>query len=382
MKLRITKALLWLLLGAGAVAGLLHLLRGSGTVTALTDISPWSLWKGLGGVAVVALGAAGLTLAMLVHVFRWQRCRPVVRGAVLLALLAYASVGIGAAAGIGLPWHIVLPVWHWHVHSTLFDVGPCCALYLGLLALELGRPFLVGLGNSPRSVAAMHGATVLTVVACVALSALLRSSLGTVPPASPSSLHAPWHTALLHSLFLMSSVAVGCLTISLATLVVHWLHDARAPMQAIAGLGRVAAWLLGAYLVLRLGEVAVSGEAGLLRQRGWDAIGLPADALLSAGLPLALLASRRLRESPRAMLWISLCAVVGYTLSRVDVAGLVALTASHRPPWTECAVTLGILAGAALVCLAAVERLEVFPGLRRREVTSHPVPVALEHHAG
>ena len=266
MRLRATKTLLWLLVGLGVVVGVLRLLHGPGSVTALTDLIPWGLWKGGGVVALVALGGAGFTLAMLVYVFHRDRYRPAVRGAVLLALLAYSSVGLG-------------------------------------------------------------------------------------------------------------------LTISLVTLVVHWLHHAEPPLDAVSGLGRIAAWLLGVYLVLRLSEIVVAGEAGLLLRADWDTANFWIETLLSAGLPLALLASRRLRESRRGMFRIALCAAVGFCLNRVDVAGLATLSltrTTYWPSWTEWAVTLGILAGAGLLYLFAVEQLAVFPGLGGSRGPDEPRRVRLD----
>ena len=262
MRLRATKTLLWLLVGLGVVVGVLRLLHGPGSVTALTDLIPWGLWKGGGVVALVALGGAGFTLAMLVYVFHRDRYRPAVRGAVLLALLAYSSVGLGLTIDIGIPWRIVFPVWHWQVHSVLFEVAWCIMLYLGVLAFEFGHTVLERLAW-PRALAVLHKGTILLVIAGISLSTLHQSSLGTLFLATPFRLHPLWHTDLLPLLFFVSSMAVGCLSICLVTLVVHWLHHAEPPMEAISGLGRLAAWLLGAYLVVRFTELANEGARGL-----------------------------------------------------------------------------------------------------------------------
>jgi hypothetical protein len=211
------------------------------------------------------------------------------------------------------------------------------------------------------------------VILGISLSTLHQSSLGTLFLATPFRLHPLWYTDLLPLLFFISSIGVGCLTISLVTLVVHWLHRREPPMEAIAGLGRIAAILLGLYLVLRFGEILVSGEAGLLVAPGLDTLNFWLETLLSAALPLAFLLSPRRRSSPRAMFWIALCASVGFTLNRVNVAGLATLSLTHAvywPAWTEWAMTGGVLGAAGLIYLFAVEHVRLFEGLGYRSDTA------------
>ncbi len=376
MKLRVTKTILSLLVGLSVVVCILRLLHGPGSVTALTDLIPWGLWKGGGVVALVALGGAGFTVAMFAYIFHWNRYRPVVRGAVLLALLAYSSVALGLSIDIGIPWRIVFPVWHWQLHSVLFEVAWCIMLYLGMLALEFAPALLEKLGWK-HALGAVHKATIVFVIAGISLSTLHQSSLGTLFLATPFRLHPLWYTDLLPVLFFVSSMAVGCLTISLVTLLVYWLHDAAPPMVALAGLGRIAAWLLGAYLVLRFLEIGLAGESELLLRADADTLSFWIETLLSAGLPLALLARPRLRNKPVALGLIAACAASGFTLNRVEVAGLATLSltgTSYWPAWTEWAITFGLLSGAALVYLLAVERLEIFPDLEgaKRQRASAP----------
>ena len=362
MKLRITKTVLWLLAGFGLSILVLRLINGPGSVTELTDIIPWGLWKGGGVVALVALGGAGFTLAMFVYIFHWKRYQPLVRGAVLLALLAYSSVGLGLTIDIGIWWRIVFPVVHWQVHSVLFEVAWCIMLYLGVLMFEFGHTALERFGFK-RALAALHKVTLVFVIAGISLSTLHQSSLGTLFLATPFRLHPLWHTDFLPLLFFVSAMGVGCLSISLVALFVHWLHDAEPPTDSIAGLGRVAAVLMAVYLVLRFGEIFVAGEGALLFAGRLDTLNFWVEILLSAALPVALLARPTLRRSPAAMFWISLCAVVGFTLNRVNVAGLGTLSSTHArywPAWTEWAVTFGIMGAAGLIYLFVAERFALF----------------------
>jgi hypothetical protein len=177
-------------------------------------------------------------------------------------------------------------------------------------------------------------------------------------------------------------MGIGCLTISLAALLVHWLFDAEPPMKAISGLGRISAYLLSVYLVLRFAEILFSGEAGLLLERSWDNLNFWIEIALSALIPVAFLFRRQYRESKTAMFWIAACATVGMSLNRVNVAGLatVSLTQSfYFPAWTEWALSLGVLSAAGLVYLFCVEHFNLFEGVRRENVLERHDPGYLDH---
>ncbi len=365
MKVRITKMILWSLAGLGFTIVLLRILNGPGSVTALSDIIPWGMWKGMGVVALVPIGGAGFTLAMLVYIFNLQRFRPLIRGAVLLGLICYSSVAFGLSMDIGIWWRIVFPVFHWQYHSVLFEIAWCIMLYLLVLAAEFGHTVFHRLGWK-KPFAVVEKLSIGLVIFGISLSTLHQSSLGTLFLATPFRLHPLWHTDWLPVLFFVSSMALGCLTISFVTIVVYWLYGGKTPMKAIAGLGRISAYLMVAYLAVKFGQILASGEAGLLFQGTWDTANFWIEVALSAALPAALLFRSRYRWSTTAMFWISLCAILGMSLNRINVAGLATLgltEAIYFPAWTEWAMTLGILSAAGLFYLFCVEYFGIFENL-------------------
>ena len=177
-------------------------------------------------------------------------------------------------------------------------------------------------------------------------------------------------------------MGIGCLTITLLTLVVHWLYSAEPPMKAISGLGRISAYLLASYLVIRFAEIIVSGEFGLLFQRNWDTANFWVEILISAVVPVIYLSRKKYRESKTAMFWIAACATIGMSLNRVNVAGLATLSLTkslYFPAWTEWALTLGVLSGAGLVYLFAVEYFNLFEGVKKDGVVEKYEPGCLDH---
>ena len=370
MKLRFTKTILWLVAGLAPAVLVMRVIHGPGSVTALTDIIPWGLWKGGGVVALVAIGGAGFTVAMLVYIFNCQLFKPVVRGAVLLALLCYSSVGLGLTVDIGIWWRIVFPVWHWQLHSVLFEVAWCIMLYLVVLSLEFSHTVLARIGWQ-RMLSAIEKLTMVIVIAGISLSTLHQSSLGTLFLATPFRLHPLWHTDFLPLLFFISAIGIGCLTISVATLFVHWLYEKAAPMRAVSGLGAICAVTMTLYGILRFADIIASGKAGLLVNPSWDVANFWFEILLSVVIPVALLSQKRFRVSPAAMFWIGVTATVGLTLNRVNVSGLATLSLTHAtymPSWTEWAVSAGILAAAGLIFLFCVENLGLYASIGAEDV--------------
>jgi Ni/Fe-hydrogenase subunit HybB-like protein len=380
MNVRTVKTMLWFLLGAGLTVIALRIIHGPGAVVALTDLMPWGLWKGGGVVAMVPIGGAGFTLAAFVSVFHWKIYRPLYLGAVLLGLMCYSSVAAGLTFDIGIWWRIVFPLTFWQFHSTLFEIAWCIMLYLGVLTVEFSHPVLEKF-HFHRTVRFLEKFGIVFVIAGICLSTLHQSSLGTLFLATPYRLHPLWHTDLLPFLFFITSIGLGCLTISWVAIVVHRLYGAEQPMKSISGLGRIACYVLAFYLLVRFAGIVVAGEAGLLIAPTWDTANFWIEILLSALLPAALLLNTRFRKSPLAMFWISSSAILGVSLNRVNVAGLATVSSTHQfyiPAWTEWAATIGILSAAGLAFLFLVERVKVFDAIDAERIDAAYAPRALD----
>jgi len=99
-------------------------------------------------------------------------------------------------------------------------------------------------------------------------------------------------------------------------------------------------------------------------------------------IPIIFLLQKRYRESKTAMFWVGLCAIIGMSLNRVNVAGLATLSLTksvYFPAWTEWVMTFGILSGAALFYLFCVEYFGLFDGLGRERVPDWITPAQFDH---
>ncbi|MCK5098969.1 MAG: polysulfide reductase NrfD, partial [Desulfobacteraceae bacterium] len=115
--------LLTVFMAAGAVAVIARFIGGIGYVSNLTNARPWGIWIGIDVVSGVALASGGFTIAALAHIFGRHYYEPVVRPALLTAMLGYTFVALGLLVDIGRSWAIWKPMFNWNPNSALFEVA-------------------------------------------------------------------------------------------------------------------------------------------------------------------------------------------------------------------------------------------------------------------
>ena len=153
-------------------------------------------------------------------------------------------------------------------------------------------------------------------------------------------------------------------------------------MRAISGLGRISAYLMASYVAIKFMEIVTVGEGALLFAGSWDTVNFWIEIVVGSLLPLIILFQKRYRSSKAGLFWASLCAIVGMSLNRINVAGLATLSltnAVYFPSWTEWTMTLGILSGAMLFYLFCVEHFQLFEGLGRERIDSWIKPGMFDH---
>jgi len=226
-------------------------------------------WIGFDVLCGVALAAGGFVIAATVYVFHREKYHAIVRPAVLTAFLGYAAVVGGLLFDLGLPWNIWRPVIHWQHHSALFEVAWCVMLYLTVLALEFSP---VVLEKSPfhKLYRIAKALTLPLVILGIMLSTLHQSSLGTLflimPfPDPPALVFAPAAAPVLHL-----RGGPGLAMVCVESLVSGWLYDRKPETHLLSGLARAAFWVLGFYLVIRLGDLGARGSLSTLFEGSWE----------------------------------------------------------------------------------------------------------------
>lgn len=362
-RLIVTKAVLWLLVGVAAVVAVVRFARGLALTTALSDATPWGIWIGFDVLGGVALAAGGFVIAATVYIFGRERYHGIVRPAILTAFLGYLAVICGLMVDLGRPWNIWRPMFHWNLHSPLFEVAMCVMLYTTVLALEFAPVVLERFAWAAPIVRLLRRLTLPLVIVGIALSTLHQSSLGTLFLLSGARMHPLWFSPLLPLLFLVSAVGLGLGMVVVESLVSSWLYRRETEWELLHGLARVATAVLVVYFALRLGDLGWHGEIGRALDGSWFAVLFWIEMALSTIAPVALFLRARTGDGRWAVAWGSFLMVAGFVLQRADVGGIshVAVTGQvYVPAPTEVALSLGIVSGLGLVFLFFVENLKVW----------------------
>ena len=264
-----------LLFGAAAALILWRLFAGLGATTALSDGYPWGLWIAFDVVTGTALACGGYAMAILVYVMNKGKYHPLVRSAILTSALGYTMAGMSVVLDLGRPWQVwKVPVyfWSWNLNSALLEVALCIMAYVGVLWIELSPAFLERWKNGPEGKLQSFSAKAYRIINryliwIIALGMLLptmhQSSLGSLILLTGPKLHPLWQTPILPLLFLISCIAMGYAAVvfesSLSTLFFHRRRDT----EMLAGLSTAMLPVLGAFLLLRIGDLLVRGKLGL-----------------------------------------------------------------------------------------------------------------------
>jgi formate dehydrogenase iron-sulfur subunit len=152
--------------------------------------------------------------------------------------------------------------------------------------------------------------------------------------------------------FFLSSIVAGT---ALVILIDMWIAKGwRRPLEIkrLASVGQIAFWALLAYLVFRLGDMALRSQlSGAFA--GKLGLAFAAEIFLGGLLPLVLLARRSLRQRVDVLFFASLLAVLGVIYNRMNVV-LFAMTFRGRMPWrapesyapsiAEWGISIGLIA--------------------------------------
>jgi len=362
-RVQTTKTILWLIVGLAAAVGITRFLFGLGVTTNLTDATPWGIWIGFDVLSGVALAAGGFVLTALFYVMKREEFHGFVKPAVLTAFLGYVAVVIGLLFDLGLPWNIWHMIIFWNPHSPLFEVGWCVMLYSTVLLLEFSPVPLEEQSRYAKIRNILMKFRLPLVFLGIMLSTLHQSSLGSLFLIMPYTLHPLWYSAILPIIFFISAVVLGFSMVMFESLISHWLYRKESNHERIGKLAGYASWVLGVYLIVRLAEIAIAGEFGLIFNGTWESWLFISEILISTIIPLILFASPRLRVQSK-WLWIgSIMVVLGMVYNRINVGGLTMLRTTgdgYFPSWMEISISLGVVSAAVLVFMFFIERFRVW----------------------
>lgn len=386
-----------LLIFAWGVAGMIQVLTQGLVLTNLSDLTPWGLWIGI-DLSSIALAAGAFILSAAVYLLQVEALKPVARTAVFIGLLGYTMAMMTLLMDIGRPdrfWHALV---YWNIHSPLWEVTMCVALYFSVLLLEVipivGQADWVQhrwprLGQKMEWV---HALAPILAVAGLLLSLMHQSSLGAtygVLAARPF-----WYKSSLAVLFLVSAMAGGpALTILASKTAAAISSRASVDNWRLDKVARFIGWVLVALLYLRVWDALSMvythqpgrTEALEMLTSGAFAVNFWLfEMFLGILVPMIILLSARLRQRP-GLNWLALLfVVIGLIAYRWDtnmVGQLVVfsylpeqtlpLFTGYVPAAIEWQVGLGVIAFGLLGFTLGVRYLHV---VDHRLVAPEPAP--------
>lgn len=348
----------------GLAAAVVRFANGMGAISNMTDEVSWGIWIGFDLLCGVALAAGAFVVAAAVYILDLKQFRPLLRPAILTGFLGYLMVIVALLVDLGRPeriWHLLV---FWNPHSVLFEIGWCVMLYSTVLFLEFS-PILFERLKWNVPLKAIHAITLPLVILGVVLSTLHQSSLGSLHLLMREKIHTLWHSPLLPLFFFLTAAAVGIAMVVVESTISARVYRRGLETDLLGRLSKALPWILGLYLLVKFGELAVTGDLGHAFTDGWISLLFWVEVIGGIGVPLVLFSRPATRRSERGLLTGALLIVGGVILNRLSV-NLITWTrpggAGYVPHWMEIAVTVGILSAGILAYDLAVRYLPVFTG--------------------
>ena len=378
---RMTRTRIVLLALAGVAAGiaLYRFIYGLGAATNLSDRWPWGIWIWWDVLTGVALAGGGYSTALLVHFFGRDRWKAVERGAFVTSLIGYVMVCGGLFLDLGRWYNAWRPVAFWGYHSVMFELFWCVGGYTVVQLVEFGHIFIEKV-HAPRLARAMHRIYAPVLIVGVILPVLHQSALGSLYVIAKGKLDPLWWSLLLPLFFLLSSFFVGPAMVTVENFLSARSHrEHRPPSPLLREMMRLAAWLMVAYLVLKVADLAWRGVIPHLLDGSVVSDLFLAEIALGVAAPTIMIFMPRVRSSARGLVTAAALVALGVALNRANVVftGMAASAGgvAYFPYWMEFAVTIGLISVGLLAYLFITENFPILPG---RETTSPAEPAPAE----
>ncbi len=367
-KMPIAVYILAAIVAIGGLTMLYRLYAGLGATTNLNKGYPWGIWISF-DLSMVAFSGGAFTLAAIVYIFQKKEFHPAVYPTVLTGLVGYTSVLVILFMDLGR-WdrfyHFVI---YPNINSALFEVSWCILLYSTVLVYELSPVFL----KQPRFQGLnriIKKLTIPMVIAGVTLSTLHQSSLGTLFIVMSSRLHPLWYSMILPVFFWMSSIGSGVAMVIAGSTVSYWVFGRTLNQKLVEKLGRLIPWIMGIYLVTKIGELFVANEQYLLFTSGKYSILFLLELIIGVILPIILFSIRKIRESRLGSLLSASCLIIGISFNRFNASwwGMKPIEGyKYIPTIAEVLILAGVLSAVILVFTLVSRYFPIFEETEKRK---------------
>ncbi|GAB4504109.1 MAG: Ni/Fe-hydrogenase cytochrome b subunit [Anaerolineales bacterium] len=324
-------------MGLAAFIALWRYIYGIGAISNLSNSYPWGFWVSFDLFTGIAISSGAFVLASLVYIFGLEELRPLVRPTLVTALLGYVMEGIALLVELGQPQRIWYFLRYQNLTSWLLFIGLYVMIYIAVLAVEFAPAVFERL-KWDKAAAWLKRWMKPVVIFGAVISTLHQASLGSLLLIQPAKLHPLWWTPWIPPLFFVSALTIGLtMTIFESTMSSRYFQRGL-ETHLLEKLARAIPYLLGLYLLMRFGQLALEGKLGLLFASGGMSLLFWTEILLSAFIPLILFSIKRVRQNPNGLLTSAIIALLGMILNRFDVSWF---AVKHYDPFTYAPAFMG-----------------------------------------
>lgn len=331
---------------------IIRFIYGIGSITNLTQETPWGLWIGFDVVTGVAFAGGAYVITFMVYILKMHNYHSIVRVTVLNGFLAYVFYAGALLLDLGRPWNVVNPIIgnSFGTSSVLFLVAWHFMLYMIAELIEFSPAIAEWLG-SRRARKILSGMTIGAVIFGITLSTLHQSGLGALYLMAKDKIHPLWYSEFIPILFLVSSIFAGLSMVIFEGSISHKVFfnqisekNHKAQNGILTGLSKICAGAMFAYFFLKV-LVFIHGKQ-------WDLLNTPMGYWFlfeMIGLVLVPMAMFIYSYRTSNILMVRIAAIItmiGIIINRLNVTviGFRWDAPNHYiPSWMEIVVTLAVI---------------------------------------
>jgi Ni/Fe-hydrogenase subunit HybB-like protein len=342
--------------------------KGIGSITNLSQETPWGLWIGFDVVTGVAFAGGAYVLTFMVYILKMNKYHSIVRVTVLNGFLAYLFYAGALLLDLGRPWNVINPIIgnSFGTSSVLFLVAWHFLLYMLAELIEFSPAVAEWLG-ARRARKILSGMTIGAVIFGITLSTLHQSGLGALFLMAKDKIHPLWYSEFIPVLFLVSSIFAGLSMVIFEGSISHKVFsdqisekNHKAQNGIIHGLSKICAGALFAYFFLQL--------LVFLHGKNWAYLNTPMgywfllEMIGFVLIPMLLFFYSYRRINIFMIKVASILTMIGVIINRLNVTviGFNWDAAVHYvPSWMEFVVTLTVIFAEIWIFRWVINRMPV-----------------------
>ena len=301
------------------IALVFRFIFGLGAVSNMSDGYPWGIWIAYDVVVGSALACGGYVMALVVYVFNKGKYHPLVRPALLASMFGYTMAGVSVIFDIGRYFHaynLFIPS-RMNATSVMLEVALCITIYIMVLWLEFA-PAIAEKWNMKRFAKYLDKSIFFLIALGVTLPMMHQSSLGTMMVISGFKLSELWQTNLLPILFLLSAIFMGFAMVIGEASVTSRVYKLGDETNMLTKLAQFLVVILTIFLVIHIQGLFSRGALDTLLDWDYKSTSYVLEILFMV-CGLAILATKRLRESPRYLFLGACFVLIGASIFRFNV---------------------------------------------------------------